>query len=56
MLVYNKEDHNLTKRPNRVDLSYRMFGFFNYYLKDEPMPKWMEEGIPALEKGKYKGY
>jgi dipeptidyl aminopeptidase/acylaminoacyl peptidase len=56
MLVYNGEEHNLTKRPNRVDLSHRMFGFFNYYLKDEEMPKWMQEGIPAIDKGKYDGY
>lgn len=56
MLVYNGEEHNLTKRPNRVDLSNRMFGFFNYYLKDEEMPNWMEVGIPAIDKGKYDGY
>lgn len=56
MLTYNNEEHNLTKWPNRVDLSKRMMGFFDYYLKDEPMPLWMKEGIPAIEKefgGKY---
>ena len=56
LMVYNKEQHNLTKRPNRVDLSHRMFGFFNYYLKGMPQPAWMEEGIPAIDKGKYPGY
>ncbi|MGB0430037.1 MAG: alpha/beta hydrolase family protein [Bacteroidia bacterium] len=56
MLVYNKEEHNLTKRPNRVDLSHRMFGFFNYYLKGDEKPLWMQQGIPATDKGKYNGY
>lgn len=56
MLVYNNEEHNLMQVPNRKDLSMRMFQFFNYYLKDEPMPQWMQDGIPALQKGKVNGY
>ncbi|MCB0736778.1 MAG: S9 family peptidase [Bacteroidetes bacterium] len=55
MLVYNGEEHNLLGYANRVDLSNRMFQFFNYYLKDQPMPSWMN-GLPALEKGKTLGY
>lgn len=56
MLVYNNEQHNLMKRHNRVDLSHRMFGYFNHYLKGQEMPKWMKEGIPYIDKGKYMGY
>ncbi len=56
MLVYNDEQHNLSKMPNRFDLSKRMFQFFNHYLKDEPMPEWMKKGIPAVKKGKENGY
>lgn len=56
LLVYNKEQHNLRKMPNRLDLSQRMFQFFNHYLKDEPMPKWMSEGVPAVDKGKDYGF
>ena len=56
LLVYNNEQHNLRKMPNRLDLSRRMFQFFNHYLKDEPMPKWMKEGVPALDKGKDYGF
>jgi dipeptidyl aminopeptidase/acylaminoacyl peptidase len=52
MLVYNGEEHNLTKRPNRMDLSLRMSQFFDHYLKGEPMPLWMKEGVPAVKKGK----
>jgi dipeptidyl aminopeptidase/acylaminoacyl peptidase len=58
LLTYNGEPHNLRSSSwaNRMDLSRRMFGFFNHYLKDEPMPEWMEEGIPAIEKGENMGY
>lgn len=52
MLVYNGEVHNLRQRKNRKDLSIRMSQFFDYYLKDEPMPTWMEKGIPATLKGR----
>ncbi len=56
MLVYNDEEHNLTRRANSKDLSMRMMQFFNHYLKDEAMPVWMHEGIPAVKKGKELGY
>lgn len=58
MLTYNGEPHNLnaTSWANRVDLSKRMFQFFNHYLKGEPMPEWMEKGVPATEKGENLGY
>ena len=56
LLVYNREQHNLRKMPNRLDLSLRMFQFFNHYLKGEPMPKWMKEGVPAIDKGKDYGF
>lgn len=56
LLNYNGDGHNLTKRPNQVDLSRRMLGFFNHYLKGAPMPEWMKEGVDAVEKGKVTGY
>ncbi|MFP4064192.1 MAG: alpha/beta hydrolase family protein [Bacteroidales bacterium] len=56
MLVYNDEAHNLTEWPNRMDLDTRMYQFFDYFLKDEPAPVWLEEGIPATEKGRTDGY
>ncbi len=56
MLNYNGDQHNLMKTANRIDLSKRMYGFFNHYLKGEPMPFWMKEGIPAVDKGKVYGY
>ncbi|MEL6851920.1 MAG: hypothetical protein AAFP92_25660, partial [Bacteroidota bacterium] len=56
MVVYNEEPHNLARWANRKDLTIRMHQFFDHYLKDEPMPIWMSQGIPALEKGKNLGY
>ncbi len=56
MLTYNNEDHNLTKWPNRIDLSIRMMQFFDHYLKDDSMPPWMEKGVPAIDKDERNGY
>jgi len=55
MLNYNKDEHNLTKKPHRVDLSIRMLQFFDHYLKDTPAPIWMVNGIKAIDKNRIKG-
>ncbi|HNW55338.1 MAG TPA: prolyl oligopeptidase family serine peptidase, partial [Bacteroidales bacterium] len=52
LLSYNGDEHNLTKRPYRQDLSIRMYQFFDHYLKDAPEPSWMKNGLPAVVKGK----
>jgi predicted peptidase len=56
LLSYNDEVHNLAKRPNRKDISIRKMQFFDHYLKGQPMPYWMKNGISQLEKGKKDGY
>ena len=56
MLNYNGEPHWPVKRQNRVDFQHRMMQFFDYYLKDAPMPRWMEYGVPAMEKGIRQGF
>ncbi len=56
MLTYNNEDHNLVRRPARMDLSIRKMQFFDHYLKGDPMPSWMKNGVPAIQKGKDQGY
>ena len=56
MLTYNDKDHNLTKRPNKKDLSIRMIQFFDYYLKEKAQPVLMAEGVPAMSKSKIYGY
>lgn len=56
MLQYNDEAHNLRERRNRKDITVRLQQFFDHYLKGEPMPKWMKEGIPMTRKGQELGY
>ncbi len=56
LLVYNNEAHNLKKVKNKQDLSIRMMHFFDHFLKDEPMPVWMESGLPRTQKAKDLGY
>ena len=55
-LNYNEEPHWPLKMQNRKDFNIRMAQFFDYYLKDAPKPKWMQRGVPAIEKGIHQGY
>jgi hypothetical protein len=50
MLAYPNEGHGLRGMANRKDLTIRFFQFFNHYLKGEPAPAWMTDGVPYLEK------
>jgi len=56
LLNYRGEPHWPLKLQNRKDFQTRMFQFFNHYLKGDPMPEWMEKGIPAHERGLKSGY
>jgi len=55
MLNYNGEPHWPVKLQNRRDFNIRMQQFFDYYLKEAPMPVWMNKGVSAIEKGKVQG-
>lgn len=55
MLNYNDEPHWPVKLQNRKDFQLRMSQFFDYYLMDAPMPKWMRDGVPAIETGILQG-
>jgi len=56
MLNYPGEPHWPVKMPNRIDFQKRMFQFFDHYLKDAPMPKWMSEGVKATDEPYELGY
>ncbi len=56
MLNYNGEPHWVMKPENRMDFVKRMQQFFDHYLMDAPAPKWLVEGIPAVDKGKKFGF
>lgn len=51
LLNYNGEPHWPVKLQNRKDFQMRMSQFFDYYLQGASMPRWMAEGVPAVEKG-----
>ena len=55
MLNYNGEAHGLRREANRKDWAVRMQQFFDHFLMDAPAPVWLEEGVPATEKGKKPG-
>ncbi|HEX5216881.1 MAG TPA: prolyl oligopeptidase family serine peptidase [Vicinamibacterales bacterium] len=50
MLAYPGEGHGLRGLANRKDLTIRYFQFFNHYLKGDPAPKWLSEGVAYLKK------
>jgi dipeptidyl aminopeptidase/acylaminoacyl peptidase len=56
LLNYNNEAHNLVLRQNRKDIQRREQQFFDYFLKDAPVPEWLNSGIPATEKGRNWGW
>jgi len=55
MVNYNDEPHWPTTYANKRDWNIRMQQFFDHYLKGEPAPVWLAEGIPAVLKGRTLG-
>lgn len=56
MLNYQGEPHWPVKVQNRIDFNIRLAQYFDHYLKGAPMPKWMRDGVPAIEVGINQGY
>ncbi len=56
LLNYNEADHWPLKVRDKTDFQIRLAQFFDHYLKEKPMPKWMKDGIPAVKKGIDLGY
>ncbi len=52
LLDYNGEAHNLVERKNRKDISIREQQFFDWLLKGAKAPRWITEGVPAVDKGR----
>jgi len=49
LLQYVGENHGLAQPRNMKDYTIRMREFFDYYLKGEPAPDWLKDGIPRLK-------
>jgi len=50
MLVYPGEDHGLRKKENQIDYHRRINQWFGHWLKGEPVPKWMSDGVTWAER------
>jgi len=55
LINYNNEPHWPVKYQNKVDWQTRLQQFFDHYLKGDPAPVWLRDGIPALQKGRTLG-
>jgi hypothetical protein len=57
LLQYDDRGHiavttSIVGKPNgNCDMCTRQLQFFNHYLRGEPAPKWMLDGVPARLKG-----
>jgi dipeptidyl aminopeptidase/acylaminoacyl peptidase len=49
LLEYPGENHGLARPANQQDYTIRMKEWFDHYLKGEPAPDWMKDGIPRLK-------
>lgn len=56
LLNYTGEPHWPMRLANRIDFQKRMYQFFNHYLRQAPMPKWMSQGVPAVDQDFELGY
>lgn len=50
MLVYEGENHGLAREENQIDYATRAFEWHEHYLKGEPAPDWITEGLPWLKR------
>jgi dipeptidyl aminopeptidase/acylaminoacyl peptidase len=50
MFTYNGEPHHVRRRANQKDYAIRMKQYFDFYLKGEGKPDWMENGIPYIDR------
>ncbi|MEE8586273.1 MAG: prolyl oligopeptidase family serine peptidase [Acidobacteriota bacterium] len=49
LLIYEGEGHGFEQEANQVDYHRRILEWFGHYLKGEPAPDWITQGVP-LEK------
>lgn len=52
LLAYEGENHGLAKKHNQIDYHRRILTWFGHYLKGEPAPQWITDGVPYLEQEK----
>lgn len=55
MITYNEQPHWPITWPNKKDWAVRLQQYFDHFLMGAPAPRWISEGVPAMEKGKTLG-
>lgn len=50
MLVYEGENHGLAREENQIDYANRSFQWHEHFLKGEPAPDWITEGLPWIKR------
>ena len=56
LLNYSGEVHWPQKIQNKMDFQIRMLQFFDHYLRGKDAPKWMKDGISAIDLDYELGY
>ncbi len=49
LLEYVGENHGLARPANQKDYALRMTEWFDTFLRDQPAPDWLKEGVPRLK-------
>jgi dipeptidyl aminopeptidase/acylaminoacyl peptidase len=49
LLEYVGENHGLARPANQKDYALRMTEWFDTFLRDQPPPQWLQDGIPRLK-------
>ncbi len=49
LLVYEGDGHSFQRKPNQIDYHRRILEWFGHYLKGEPVPRWITDGVPWEE-------
>lgn len=49
LLEYVGENHGLSRPANQKDYAVRMMEWFDHFLRGEPAPEWLQEGVPRLK-------
>ena len=49
LLEYVGENHGLARPTNMKDYALRMTEWFDTFLRDQPAPDWLKDGVPRLK-------
>ncbi|MGD8426373.1 MAG: prolyl oligopeptidase family serine peptidase [Balneolaceae bacterium] len=50
MLVYQGENHSLTRKENQIDYANRAFEWHEHYLRGKKAPEWIKQGLSFLNR------